>query len=498
MPDPGARNRHSIDLVNVIAANRDPEALVTPPYGILYVGSALKRAGYAVRLHHIHPDEMGRTAAAVAERAPLFVGVSTFTGVSIRRAAEFSRFIKKMRPAMPVVWGGIHATLTAEECLELDCVDIVVLGEGEHTAVELADGLAGQGDIAAVAGICHKSGGAPARTTDRPLTRNLDDLVLDWSLVDRARYVSRLPDGRRMFDLIASRGCPCNCGFCYNAHFHRRRWRAHSTRHVLELVAELRDAHDITDISSDDDNFFVDRRRALELVEGFARLGVRLSRADIHLHDVAADSVARLRDLGVRQLFTGWESGSDRMLALIGKRFTAAEVLEKTRLLARFPEIQFKASAMICLPTETREETLATLRTMVEMLDIHPNICFNMGVYVPFPGTPLYPVALSEGFVPPKKPEEWDEFSQFSTALPITWIPWLTDADRAMIRGVLLYHPYLERRPRRPGESFIKYTLQQGFRAIVRLRFRHLFFRFRFEFALFRLLREVNRRTFRW
>src|SRR5439155_2531673 len=76
------------------------------------------------------------------ERArPLFVGFSTITGPQLRPVIAASKRVKAL--GVPVVWGGVHATIMPEECLREPYVDYVVVNEGEQTAVELAHLLAG-------------------------------------------------------------------------------------------------------------------------------------------------------------------------------------------------------------------------------------------------------------------------------------------------------------------------------------------------------------------
>lgn len=68
--------------------------------------------------------------------------------------------------------------------------------------------------------------------------------------------------------LFTSRSCPWRCGFCYNQFVNRRRFRAQSAERVLSDVRDLRERYDITGIVFEDDNFFANRRRALQIAGG--------------------------------------------------------------------------------------------------------------------------------------------------------------------------------------------------------------------------------------
>jgi len=104
------------------------------PFGILYVGSALHSAGYKVRLVHCTSEETNIHLEQILSEEPLFVGFSVMTGPQIVPSVEMSRITKKASN-IPIVWGSPHSSLIPEQCLLEDYIDIVVIGEGEETAV---------------------------------------------------------------------------------------------------------------------------------------------------------------------------------------------------------------------------------------------------------------------------------------------------------------------------------------------------------------------------
>ena len=59
------------------------------------------------------------------------MGVTVLTGAPIHDALAVSRAVKAVAPACPVVWGGWHPSLFADQCLAEPSVDIVVTGQGE-------------------------------------------------------------------------------------------------------------------------------------------------------------------------------------------------------------------------------------------------------------------------------------------------------------------------------------------------------------------------------
>src|SRR5205085_5568464 len=68
---------------------------------------------------------------------PVCVGISSLTGIQLRTAMEAAREVKRLSADLPVVWGGVHASLLPLETMREDFVDFVVVGEGELTFTEL-------------------------------------------------------------------------------------------------------------------------------------------------------------------------------------------------------------------------------------------------------------------------------------------------------------------------------------------------------------------------
>ena len=90
---------------------------------------------------------------------PFFVGISCMSGLQIKYALEFARFMRTQNPSCPLVWGGVHPTLLPEQTAINDYVDIVVRGEGELIIKDLANALASGQPLDNVAGITYQVNG---------------------------------------------------------------------------------------------------------------------------------------------------------------------------------------------------------------------------------------------------------------------------------------------------------------------------------------------------
>ncbi|MFH0852571.1 MAG: radical SAM protein [bacterium] len=386
------------------------------PLGILSIGSALKKHGFFVELLNITEKEIEKTAAYIAAKNPLFVGISVMTGIQTKHSAELSKKIKESL-AVKVVWGGIHPSLLPEQCLAESYIDFVIVGEGEETIVEFSQKLSQGEAFDNVLGLGYKKDGQAHLGDSRPLIKNLDDWPLDFSLLDMEKYVYRLDRYKRVVAYKASRGCPFSCGFCYNKIFNQNRWRAWSSDMVAKDIEFLKQKYHIDAIKFYDDNFFVDKARALEILEKInlpAHLEVRIDMIDDEL-------ARRLKELRVFDLLIGVESGSDRILEMINKRITVERIISAVRSLAKY-DVPASYSAIVGLPTETKEEFESTIDLLYTIYKIHPRAAFTLGAYMPYPGSTMYELAKEKGFRPPERTEDWGRIDRFRKDFASPWV----------------------------------------------------------------------------
>lgn len=388
------------------------------PLGLLHVGSALMNAGFDVKVIHCTEKEIERTATDIAGERPLFVGFSVMTGPQTLHSALLSAAIKRAAANIPIVWGGIHPSLVPEQCLSENYIDFVVIGEGEETSIELARALDSGGDFYSILGLGHTTGGAARLNPPRPFIENLDDdkYKLRFDLLNIPSYFTRMRGFSRVVAYKTSRGCPYECAFCYNQRFNRRRWRAKSADRVIEEIGFLKTEYGADAVCFYDDTFFVNSKRAIRILEG---IGIP-AKTDIRIDLVNEPLLERLREFGVFDLLIGVESGSDRILGLLNKKITTADIKRTVELLARY-DLRVGYSAIIGLPTETPAEAQKTIELLLWIHSVHRNKTITVGPYLPYPGTALYDLAVSEGFVPPATTEEWGMMDRWSSSLRLPW-----------------------------------------------------------------------------
>lgn len=403
-----------IILIQINYTQDHAEAIL--PLGILSVGSALKKSGYEVELININEKQIAAAVDYIMTKKPIYVGLSVMTGMQTKHSAEMSRQLKA-RGEIAIVWGGIHPSLLPEQCLKSDYIDYVVIGEGEETIVELTKNFNNKDNFHQILGLGYKDDNEIKINPKRPLIKNLDQYRLDFSLLNLERYVFKLDKYQRAIAYKSSRGCPFNCAFCYNQEFNSNRWRAWSVESVVEDINFLKKQYSVEAIKFYDDNFFVDKNRALKILRA-----INLpSHTEIRIDAVDEATAQALKELDSFDLLIGAESGSDRVLKLINKNITTQDIIKAVKILAK-NNLKASYSTMVGLPTETKEEFNATIDLMYHIYKIHPQACFTMGAYLPYPGSKLYQFSLDYGFQPPQQTEDWGDVDRFRNKFHSPWI----------------------------------------------------------------------------
>jgi radical SAM superfamily enzyme YgiQ (UPF0313 family) len=343
-------------------------------HGVGIIATVLRAAGHEVA--YLDGRRL-RGWAELTERiraAPVEVALLSVATVDLEVSRRIARIVKAEHPAARVIVGGPHPTLMTEETAGFPEFDHVFTHEAEVTLPRVL------ADLASAPRVIHGE-----------MPPDLD--ALPW--VDRDLQ----PEGespwfegfeRPYFAITASRGCLYQCTFCQPAEraMFGNKVRKRSVDGIIAELSALTAERGLRSFMIHDDCFtqyyrwveeFCDKKAAAGLTQPFACQ----SRADIICK--RPDLLKRLRDVGLRCVLIGFESGSDRVLEYLKKGVTVAENLEAARI-CRDLGIQIFANYMFGLPTETPDEMRATVRMIRQIKpDYH-----GAAVFTPAPGSALY------------------------------------------------------------------------------------------------------------
>jgi radical SAM superfamily enzyme YgiQ (UPF0313 family) len=418
--------------MNVVMFNPAPRSgfqayrRVELPLSVLCPASPLDREGYRVTIidQFANPHWERDFRAALSER-PICLGMTSMTGPQILRAIEAARFAKKLHPGLPVVWGGIHASLLPEQTLSHDAVDVVVVGEGEATFAALVQALRDGTPLSDVAGIMYKENGKVRLTPERPFIDIDKEPPLAYHLLDMDQYRRRL-FGVDHVTFNSSRGCLFRCAFCWDPVMHKRKWRAMDPETVLDHLQQIIRDYGIRGFLFTDDHFFIDMKRARGIIEGLVRLNLDVTISKLQIR---ADTICKMDTeflelmvrAGVKRFTVGIESGSQRVLDLIKKDMTVEQALEANRKLAPYPIIPLYLF-MMGMPTETPDELRESIALADRMIADNPKAAKTFNIYTPYPGTELYGIAIQRGLKVPEQLEDWARFNFRNVQKDADWI----------------------------------------------------------------------------
>jgi anaerobic magnesium-protoporphyrin IX monomethyl ester cyclase len=391
MAPPGSlRRRRAVDapMKRVLLVNPFYPITETPspPLGLAYLAGALEAAGAECRLLDLvvmpHEGPAPLTGALAAFR-PAMVGVTAVT-MNVHAALAVVRAVKAADPGIVTLLGGPHATFRAAETLaETPELDLVVLGEGEATLVELAAAGADPRAWSAIRGIAFRGPTGTVTTPPRPLIPHLDALPLP------ARH--RVPLGRYRtlgmpVSITTSRGCPFHCIFCVGRRMVGAKPRFRSPCLVVDEMQHLVDLG-FPQVNLADDLFTFRPEHCRGVCAEIRRRGLRVRWSSFARVDtVSVDLLREMREAGCHAVSFGVESGDPGILKTIRKGITLEQVEAAVGMCAE-AGMEAHASFILGLPGETPATLEATLAFAERMRAQGLNYGFHL--LCPFPGTEI-------------------------------------------------------------------------------------------------------------
>ena len=407
------------------------------PLSLLCLASPLLQAGFEVKLvdNLLHPDYEKTILRETSDA--LCLGISVLTGPHIGAAVRVSRAVKKLRPEMPIIFGGWHSSLATQQTLAEPFVDAIVRGQGELTLLELVQRIADGCDWHGVQGLSFKDeNGNIIHERERPVA-NVNDLPAPaYHLADPAIYAA--VSGVRQLAYTSSVGCPYQCNYCTDQVFYKRRFNAYRVERVVSELAELVPKYDIEHVPFFDSNFLVDRKRAVAIAKGIVESGTRFQwdfqTSTDFLALMSDDDVRLLAESGVHHIGFGTESASQEVLTLMNKRFQHVEQMVETARKTHLAGIHVVFNIILGYPGETAAHRQQTFRIMSDIAREYSNVSFSPNIFTPYPGIPIWPQLKEMGVREPQSLEEWE-----TLALGTNVLPWLRGEELRRLRRSLDY-----------------------------------------------------------
>ncbi len=388
--------------------------------GLKYLAANAIANGHETKILHLpgyfddtlHPEAV----AFMKEFNPDLIGMSLMS-IEYYPTLNFTRLLKE-KFDIPVVWGGVHAVIKPDDCLEH--ADYVCCGEGERAIVLLLEHLRDKGREATpdIPNIWTNQKGEFLKCPSSLPEIELDSLPIQEYLPsyffvlheDKIHNYSEDPKlfrkhalyGGTCHMMITTRGCPFNCGYCANSYLSKvygRKIRKRSVENCMQELKEVKKDPFVLYINFEDDCFFA---HSVEWIKEFCEQYKKHINLPFMVRVIPTlldrEKLALLDKAAMSWMIMGVQSGSDHVNnEIYGREIKfesvrkAAEILTEHRVVPYYEMITDN-------PYETEHDTMETINSMASLKKPYT---ISLAHLTFFPGTPLTERAINDGIADP-------------------------------------------------------------------------------------------------
>ncbi len=353
-------------------------------------------------------EEVASLVKVLKELNPDIIGMSV-QSMSFWDCADLTQELKK-NFSCPVMWGGIQPMIDPVRCLEY--ANIIIRGEAEGALIELFEKMRQGENYASVKNLWIKDKKNTIHKNNyRELIQDLDTLPFPDYTDKNKIYIIKgivyhenpIPHYKYGYNLTTSRGCPMRCTFCFEHVLNREfKFKYLRRRTVDNVIAELREAlrlyPKIEEINFWDNIFTMDR----EWVKDFAVKYKMYVNKPFFCYGHSSlikdpEMIQALADAGLKHIFLGMQTGSEKIRREIYKRSeTNEDLLRAARIIKKYApkaELRFDTIMSGFETPETLREGIQFLLTLPKPFKTNRN---SMAYYLDFEITRM---ALEQGLI---------------------------------------------------------------------------------------------------
>jgi len=363
---------------------------VNPPLGPCYLAAVLEKNKIPVEIidAYVNNYSIEQTVDLIKIKKPKYVGFSILTPA----ANWCSEVAKKLPKTIIKIAGGPHPSGIPIDSLKSG-FDIAVIGEGEDTLLEIAQGK----NLKDIKGIFFKKNTKIIENPPRPpLNPDMIPLPARHLILKGGTNKPYLSAGTRYFPwspLLTSRGCPYNCSFC-NKNIFSYKFRPRSPENIIKEIDFLVNKYKVKEINIYDDCFNFDLKRAEKIMDLIIKKDYKLSLRfsnGIRADKITKRLLLKMRRAGTDYIAYGIESGDPKILKLIPKGETIKQI-KKAVILTNKVGIPVTGFFMFGLIGDTK-------KSMQKTIDLIRNLPFNnviLNIATPYPGTRMWDIIKSQ------------------------------------------------------------------------------------------------------
>lgn len=372
------------------------------PLGMMYIAAALKNAGVEVHVYnqdmHHYPDE--HLTKYLDENKFNAIGIGVVGGYyQYRKLLTLSKAINAAKNRPFYIIGGHGPTPEPEYFLKVTQADVVVMGEGEETVVELLDAISKHRALSTVKGIAYREGQEIYINERRGVIQDIDAIAWPAHELFPMEYyrLIRYPNVEHTdfcFAVLSGRGCPFRCNFCYRMD---KGFRARSHEAILEEVRFLKHTYRINYIYFFDELLMSSIQRTIDFSQALIKSKLNIKwMCNGRLNYAIPDVLKVMKESGCVFINYGIESFDDKTLKIMNKCLTTKQIqdgIEATLAEGISPGFNI-IFGNIGENAEILEKDVQFLLKYDDGAQLR-----NIRPVTPYPGSPLYYYAIEKGLL---------------------------------------------------------------------------------------------------
>jgi len=385
------------------------ESLV-PSLGLSSITAYARQQGINAAIIDLRLSHHGieDTLEWIKKNNPVLVGITAFT-TEITAANIIAGMIKEVFPQLPVIVGGPHPSQIPGETLsEFKNIDIVVIGEGEKTIVELVQIFESNKteEISNVQGIAFRNNGEIIINQARQPIEDIDSLPFPaWDLFELKYY-------NKIFPISTSRGCPYRCYFC-SPNYLGKKIRIKQYNNIVNEISWLVDKYGAEHIQFADATMGLLKDEAILLCEEIIKreLNKKISwDCEIRADSVNMTLLGKMKEAGCGFVAFGVESGNEFFLKEIIKKGETKDQIKNAVNMSQKAGLKVRCFFILGHYTETVETIKETIKFALEL---NPD-ALSFGLMVPNPGTEFRKLAEEGAGGLKILHNTWENYQQFN------------------------------------------------------------------------------------
>jgi radical SAM superfamily enzyme YgiQ (UPF0313 family) len=387
--------------VLLISANTEPINMPVLPLGLAYVAAAIDSQGHTVKMLNLmmQTDTHKALCEAIVEFNPEIIGISVrnIDDQNMENPRFLLEAVKdvvitcRKNSHATIVLGGAGYSIFPQAALDFLEADVGIRGEGESAFLTLLERLRDKKDLSEIPGLY-----LPGRTSPSAsgYIKSLSDIMLPLPGAHLSTP-STLKDQEIWIPFQSRRGCPLDCSYCSTATIEGRIIRKHDPEKVVEAISRYAEVG-LDHFFFVDNTFNLPNSYADELCEQLIASKLKITwRCILYPWKVDDELVAKMAKAGCKEVSLGFESGSEKILAEMNKKYRPADVRRISERLKKFG-IGRMGFLLFGGPGESKEtanESLAFADSLgLEAMKI------TIGIRI-YPHTALAQTAIKEGLL---------------------------------------------------------------------------------------------------